>query len=221
MTVADGAEIIPYTLWGNIQKVVVRIPTELKFHGVTPKDKPLDIASTSWINYIFKHERGAIEFQNTLMGKRLLHSFKTRRTLRLHDNIVSNTFTFQEQLCGLENLRLWSDDEGDGSVLAMIQYSANFKEGYLAFRLRGPYTTVLVRDEAEKWIKVKGLDVSLGSGTDPKALKRRKSSDAGWSPKLGKEKRITAVKIEFETLADKKVFLEHYRVRPPKNSFFG
>ena len=67
------------------------------------------------------------------MGKRLLYSLSTRRTLRTHDNIVANTFTFQEQLCGLENLRLWSDDEGDGSVLAMIQYSSNFREGILQF----------------------------------------------------------------------------------------
>ena len=67
------------------------------------------------------------------MGKRLLYSLCTRRTLRTHDNIVANTFTYQEQLCGLENLRLWSDDEGDGSVLAMIQYSSNFKEGNFYF----------------------------------------------------------------------------------------
>ncbi|KAL9129707.1 MAG: hypothetical protein Q9217_001910 [Psora testacea] len=222
--VADDVEIIPYTLWGNERKVVVRMPAELKYHALSTKDKPLNTAKTNWINYIFKTERGAIEFQNALMGKRLLHTFRTRRTLRLFDSIVSTAFAYQEQLCGLENLRLWSDDDGgDGSVLAMIHYSANFKEGYLAFRLRGPYTTVQIKDDGEKWVKVKGLEVSLAaSGTDIRALKRRKSSfDTTKSPKLKSEKKISGVKIEFENIVDKKLFLELYKIKPQKGRFIG
>ena len=158
------------------------------------------------------------------MGKRLLHTFKSRRTLRLFDTIVSTAFAYQEQLCGLENLRLWSDDEeGDGSVLAMIQYSASFKPGYLAFRLRGPYTTVRIKDDGEKWVKVKGLEVSLATpGTDMRAMKRRKSSVvSAKSPNPKKEKMITGVRIEFESVADKILFLELYKVKPPKGRFIG
>ena len=147
------------------------------------------------------------------MGKRLLYSLCTRRTLRSHDNIVTNTFTFQEQLCGLENLRLWTDDEGDGSILGMIQYSANFRDGYLAFRLGGPYTTVQVLDVGEKWVKIKGLNVSFASPVDKKAMRRRKSSVAGMKEKKEKgEKRITGVRIEFVTMADKHLFIEQFKI---------
>ena len=156
---------------------------------------------------------GANEFQNALMGKRLLYSLCTRRTLRTHENIVANTFTFQEQLCGLENLRLWTDDEGDGSILGMIQYSASFRDGYLAFRLGGPYTTVQVRDDVERWVKIKGLNVSLDSPVDKKAMRRRKSSAAGMKEKKEKgEKKITGVRIEFVTMADKHLFMEQIKI---------
>ena len=155
---------------------------------------------------------GANQFQNALMGKRLLYSLCTRRTLRTHDNIVTNTFAFQEQLCGLENLRLWTDDEDDGSVLGMIQYSANFRDGYLAFRLGGIYTTVQVRDDGEKWVKIKGLNVSFDGPVDKKAMKRRKSSGAGAASKKEKgEKRITGVRIEFVTMGDKHRFMEQFK----------
>lgn len=146
------------------------------------------------------------------MGKRLLYSLCTRRTLRTHDNIVANTFNFQEQLCGLENLRLWTDDEGDGSVLGMIQYSANFRDGYLAFRLGGPYKTVQVRDDGEKWVKIKGLNVSFDSPVDKKAMKRRKSSSGGAKERKERvDKGITGVRIEFVTMADKHRFMEQFK----------
>lgn len=154
------------------------------------------------------------------MGKRLLHSLGTRRTLRTHDNLVTNTFTFQEQLCGLENLRLWSEDDGDGSVLAMIQYSANFRDGYLAFRLKGPYTTVQVRDDGDKWIRIKGLNVSFENPIDKGALHRRKSSDAAKPSKAKVDKNITGVRIEFGTMADKHIFLEHFKTKA-KATLFG
>lgn len=57
-TVADGQEIIPYTVWGNEVKVVIRVDTELKYCGITTKDKPFEIAKTTWINYIFEDEQG-------------------------------------------------------------------------------------------------------------------------------------------------------------------
>ena len=226
----DDEEIIPYTIWGNTTKIVLRVPTELKYHGFTTLDKPVEIAKTNWVNYIFGDESststssfsmtwlilvGANEFQNALMGKRLIYSFCTRRTLRTYDNIVANTFTFQEQLCGLENLRLWTDDEGDGSVLGMIQYSANFREGYLAFRMGGPYTTVRVRDDSDKWVRIRGLNVTVDSSVDKKAMRRRKSSTADIKDNIIKkekgEKKITGVRIEFVIMADKYRFMEQFK----------
>ena len=58
MIVADGEEVIPYTVWGNDSKVVLRVPTELRFHDTSLDANPLSVAKTSWVNYIFEHERG-------------------------------------------------------------------------------------------------------------------------------------------------------------------
>ena len=67
MTVADGEEVIPYTVWGNESKVVLRIPAELKFHDITRDATPVYRARTTWINYCFEHERGTrITWNKTL-----------------------------------------------------------------------------------------------------------------------------------------------------------
>ena len=54
----DDEEIIPYTVWGNTTKIVLRVPTELKYHGFTTLDKPVEIAKTGWVNYVFEDEHG-------------------------------------------------------------------------------------------------------------------------------------------------------------------
>ena len=130
---------------------------------------------------------------------------------------MSTAFSHKEQLCGLENLRLWSDAYGsDGSLLATIHYSAKFSPGYLAFRLCGPSKTVQVKDEGEKWVDIRGLEVSpAAEGTDMKAFWRTKSStDASKSPKLKKEKIITGVRMEFDKASDQVRFLQVCGVSP-------
>ena len=59
MIVADGEEVIPYTVWGMTKKVVLRVPAELKFHDTTVDAKPISVAKTTWINFNFESERGA------------------------------------------------------------------------------------------------------------------------------------------------------------------
>ncbi len=56
--VADGQEIIPYTVWGNNVKISIRVPTELRFHDLTYDSKPIAVAQTSWVNYCFDDESG-------------------------------------------------------------------------------------------------------------------------------------------------------------------
>ena len=56
--VADGVEVVPYTIWGNNLKVVLRVSAELKFHDVTHSARPHQIIKTSWINYVFSDETG-------------------------------------------------------------------------------------------------------------------------------------------------------------------
>ena len=65
------------------------------------------------------------------MGKSLILSVRTTKTMRLHDGFTGN-FAYQEQMCALEDLRIWQDQDTDG-VLAMVHYSAQFRNGYMAF----------------------------------------------------------------------------------------
>lgn len=58
ITVPDGAPIVPYTIWGNNLKVVLRTNAELKYHDVTPHSRPVEVVKTQWVNYIFADETG-------------------------------------------------------------------------------------------------------------------------------------------------------------------
>ena len=202
--------------------MVLRIPTELIYHDIDIHDKPVKTAKTSWVNYHFKDEQGSKAFQSALMWKPLLYSFCTRRTMLAHEGFVSAAFSFQEQLCGLENLRLWRDEEA-GSTIAMIHYSPNISEGYLSFRVSGPGTTAKIIDEGEKWVKVKRLNIVLGpklvsASPSPKSVSASPSPKSP-SPEGGgggggrgggrrAEKKIPAIKIEFSTPEEKYKFLE-------------
>ena len=157
---------------------------------------------------------GSALFQSVLMGKSLILSLRTKRTLRVHEGLAG-AFAFQEQLCGLENVRLWQDDAGD--VLAMIHYSAQFRDGYLTFQvgLRSK-KRIHFKDDGEKCVKIKGLRVELDSETASSNEPHENPEEAVYapSPKPGKskaEKKITAVKIEFLNNVDKKDFLNKLR----------
>ena len=150
------------------------------------------------------------------MGKTLLLSVKTKRTMRIHDTLIGNTFALQEQLCGLENLRIWQDDDMAG-VLAMIHYTAQFRDGYLAFRLNcPPRNTVRVRDDGERSVRIKGLAVA--PVVTRNMFERRESFKVGSPPAMSpkspgakRDKKISAVKIEFESEVEKRVFLDKVR----------
>lgn len=150
------------------------------------------------------------------MGKTLLLSVKTKRTMRIHDTLIGNTFALQEQLCGLENLRIWQDDDMAG-VLAMIHYTPQFRDGYLAFRLNcPPRNTVRVRDDGDRSVRIKGLAVTpvvTGNMFERKESIKEVTRPvvAPKSPGAKKEKRIGAVKIEFESEVEKRVFLDKVR----------
>ena len=204
----DDVEIIPYTVWGNTASVVLRVPTELKFHDIDPCDKPMLTANTSWVNYRFRGERESAAFQSALMWKRLLYSFRTQRTVLSHESFILSTFSFREQLCALENIRLWRDLE-TGSTIAMIQYSPSFHEGYLSFRLSGPGTVAKIIDDGDKWVKVKRLNIVLepnaaSAPTSPSSP----SSNSGSRGKKMETKKITAIRVEFSSAEEKYKFLE-------------
>lgn len=204
---------MPYTVWGNLEKVVLRLPTELKFHDIVIDAKPTDVATSSWVNYVFADERASAMFQSALMGKSLLLSVKTNKTLRMHDGIIENTFSYQEQMCALENLRIWQDPD-TGGVLAMTHYSAHFRDGYLAFYLNSARDPIRLREEGDKWVKVKGLSIL----PPPKKSKPRTNTDLSKASKE-KEKRIKGAKIEFTSDEDRQKFMA--KVREVQGMFYA
>ncbi|KAK3079180.1 hypothetical protein LTS18_005542, partial [Coniosporium uncinatum] len=156
---ADGAEIIPFSSYFNPEKISITVPAVLKFHDVTFGAASLKEAKTSWINYIFEDTLSANHFQSILFGRRLLATFRTTSTMRIHDGFAAK-LAFQEQMCGMENLRLWEDEESDG-VLAMLHFSGHFRNGYLAFWLNSSSMPVRVKEESDRVVRIKGFRISL------------------------------------------------------------
>lgn len=68
---------------------------------------------------------------------------------------------------------------------------------------------VRVRDDGDKFVKVKGLSIPLLNHRP--SITRQSSVDYTKSPKLKVEKRITGARIEFTTDLDKRLFLEKFR----------
>ena len=66
-----------------------------------------------------------------------------------------------------------------------------------------------MRDDGEKFVKLKGLSIPLQAHRS--GLTRQNSVDHTKSPKLKSEKRITGARIEFTTDMDKRLFLEKFR----------
>ncbi|GME46292.1 hypothetical protein GTA08_BOTSDO09162 [Neofusicoccum parvum] len=199
--VADGVEIVPHASYFVPEKISLPLVTELKFHDTTYGAKPLKVEKTTWINYVFEDVKSATLFQNELMGKTLVGVFKTEKTLRIHEGL-SGVLAYQEQMCGMENLRLWEDPE-NGGILAMIHFSAHFRPGYLAFYLNSSACPVRVKDEGGKEIKIKGLKIPLDRYRA--GVGGRRGSEVG----RGEGKKwITGAKVEFAGDVEKFLFLE-------------
>lgn len=158
-------------------------------------------------------------FQNELMGRTLLCTFRTEKTMRIHEGL-SKSFSYAEQMCGLENLRVWEDND-TGAVIALIHFSADFRSGYLAFYLNSSTNPIKVKDDGAREVKIKGLRVPIDRGeratrkdsvvVGSEKGKGKESGGIGGgsgSGKLEKEKVISGAKIEFATEMEKREFLE-------------
>ena len=104
----------------------------------------------------------ATKFQTALRGKNPLLSVKTLGTTRIHRDVFDK-FVVAEKLCAMDNLRLWRDDSSGGRVFAVIQCSAQFRIGYLAFHTNGAYYTVYVSDCGPRRVKAEGLTSPVNS----------------------------------------------------------
>lgn len=153
-------------------------------------------------------------FQNELMGRTLLATFRTEKTMRIHEGL-SKSFSYAEQMCGLENLRVWEDND-TGAIIALIHFSADFRDGYLAFYLNSSVNPIKVKDDGNREVKIKGLRVPIDRGdramrkdsVAEAAVKGKGKEKVGNEKAVEKGKVISGAKIEFATDMEKKEFLE-------------
>jgi hypothetical protein len=131
------------------------------------------------------------------MGRTLLGTFRTEQTMRIHEGL-SGAFSYAEQMCGMENLRIWEDND-TAAVIAMIHFSAHFKAGYLAFYINSSTNPIRVKEEGPRELKIKGLRVPL--------VERRKDSGVGTGKGEEKRKIVQGAKIEFASEAEKREFV--------------
>ncbi|KAJ4302745.1 hypothetical protein N0V90_001635 [Kalmusia sp. IMI 367209] len=203
LKMADGEMYVPYSSYFSPEKVSVTVPCELKFHDTKYGQRVLKTVKTNWINYVFESAHSAALFQNELMGRTLLATYRTSKTLRIHEGL-SSAFTYAEQMCGMENLRIWEDND-TLAVIALIHFSPQFRNGYLAFYLNSANAPIRVKDEGGREVKVKGLRVPL----EGKGGGRKDSVIAEGRAKLevDKKRMVTGARIEFATEAEKRDFM--------------
>jgi hypothetical protein len=117
--------------------------------------------------------------------------------MRIHEGL-SGAFSYAEQMCGMENLRIWEDND-TAAVIAMIHFSAHFKAGYLAFYINSSVSPIRAKEEGSRELKIKGLKVPL--------VDRRKDSAVAMGKGEDKKKIVQGAKIEFASEAEKREFV--------------
>ncbi|KAL8951170.1 MAG: hypothetical protein Q9222_002830 [Ikaeria aurantiellina] len=207
--------IVPYTLWSNEVKVIIRHPTELRYYPDWQSDAPYKTTKTSWVNYAFRSATDSAEFQSALLSPlELIKSLPTSRTMRLHPSPFIRAFSPRLQLCGLENLRVFCDALDPNSLVCMIHFSPNFRpsnnEDYIVFRLYPPpRNAVRIREDGEKCIKIKGLDIrGCSSAEQHKKGKVPQSQTEKLEEEAYGSHNIEKIKVEFESGEEKRQFLE-------------
>jgi hypothetical protein len=155
----DSEMYIPYSSYFSPAKASITVPCTLRFHDVRFGNRLLRTARTSWVNFVFEDAQGAALFQNEIMGRTLLATFRTTKTMRIHEGALAS-FAYAEQMCALETLRVWEDTD-TGAVIALIHFSASFRDGYLAFYLNSSGNPVRVQDVGAREVKIRGLRVPI------------------------------------------------------------
>lgn len=155
----DSELYIPYSSYFSPAKASITVPCSLRFHDVRFGNRPVRTARTSWVNFVFADAQGCALFQNEIMGRTLLATLRTCKTMRIHEGALAS-FAYAEQMCALENLRVWEDAD-TGAVVALIHFAASFRDGYLAFYLNSCAHPVRVQDAGGREVKIKGLRVPI------------------------------------------------------------
>jgi hypothetical protein len=218
LLVPENKEIIPFASYFQDEKISITFLTEVILHDIVYGTPPLKKAKSSWVNFVFGDAAAANSFQTTLYGHTLLGSFKTERTMRIHEGIAA-ALTYQEQMCAMENLRIWQDENTRG-IFMMIHFSAQFRtKGYLTCYLNSKEHPIKIKDDGGKVVRLKGLRIANDEGDiGAKGLRRESTTSSGNSVKEMKRQEkdkknppITGAKIEFKNEAEKGRFLELVR----------
>jgi hypothetical protein len=127
--------------------------------------------------------------------------------MRIHSGL-SKSFSYAEQMCALENLRIWEDTD-TGAIIALIHFSADFRAGYLAFYINSAVSPIKVKDEGNREVKIKGLRVPIdrGDGAVRKDSVVEKGKAKEDLKRVDKEKVISGARIEFASEMEKSEFL--------------
>ncbi|KAL8861017.1 MAG: hypothetical protein Q9178_002530 [Gyalolechia marmorata] len=211
-------DTIPYTLWSNLNKVVIRHPTELRYYKDANSASPYKTTETSWVTYTFDSASQSSEFQSSLLRPlQLIKSFPTSRTMRLHPSPFTRAFCPRLQLCALENLRIFRDTTDPNCLVCMIHYSPNFHpsngEEYIIFRLYPPpRNSVRIREDGESCVKIKGLDIrGCSAGEQAKKAKSPQSQTERLEEEAYGSHSIEKIKIQFDSGQEKREFLQMTR----------
>jgi hypothetical protein len=133
-------------------------------------------------------------------------------------------FAFEEQFSNIEVLRLWQDDGvntpgGAGGVMALLHMSGNFGQGYAKWWINSSRQQVRVKDEHNKFAKMKGIDIRVlriaekrsnaNGARSTAATSDASSSQSGESRgKKGPERNVTGIRIEFKTEEERARFVD-------------
>lgn len=220
----EYTDTVPYCSFFEPEKVAIppaahEPESTLRFHAREWGQREERDLKTKWTNYVFETEKAAEDFQSAVFGRQLLGSFRTVKTCVLHEGL-KGAFAFEEQFANIEVLRIWEDDGVNtpgaaGGVMALLHMGGNFGQGWAKWWMNSSRQMVRVKDENNKFAKLKGIDVRVlrppeqvkgGSGggavRSPTAgvgdLPTRRASD-GRGGKKGPERNVTGVRVEFKT----------------------
>lgn len=224
----EYSETVPYCSFFEPEKVAIP-PADgeisLRLHAHNWGDREEKDMKTKWINYVFETEKHAIDFQSAIFGRQLLGSFRTTKTTVIHEGF-RGAFAFEEQFANIEVLRLWEEDGvntpgGSGGVMALLHMGGNFGQGYAKWWMNSARQLVRVKDEHNKFAKLKGIDIRVlkpveKGGRANGAKSPLTSSDSSGnsvkmsdaSGKKGPERNVTGVRIEFKTEEERAKFVD-------------
>jgi hypothetical protein len=223
----EFTETVPYCSFFESEKVGIMPPMNgeitLRLHAHQWGDREQKDIKTKWVNYVFESEAHANDFQSAIFGRKLLGSFRTNKTAVLHEGF-KGAFAFEEQFANIEVLRLWEDDGvntagGSGGVMALLHMSSNFGQGYAKWWMNSSRQQVRVKDEHNKFAKLKGIDIrvlrivekkSTAKGVRSPTTASDTASLQSWEGKgkKGPERSVTGVRIEFKTEEERAKFVD-------------